>query len=174
MESPRKRRVIVNIVVLIAGLALFSFLIKEAWSSWRTPQQPDQPALNSQPAAANSSEKPAGPVAQIIKADEVHKILARREKGVTILDIQERKKFKAEHLAGAINIPTDELEARAEDELSKSDMIIVVDCACDGTNTAALMINTYLLNLGYSKVVVMDEGLNAWRARSYDLVVENK
>ena len=168
MESSRKRRVFVNAIVLIVGLVLFSFLIKQAWSSWRTPQQPQpQP----QAAAANSSQKP---VAQIIKADEVQKILSRREKGVTVLDIQERKKFKEGHLPSALNIPTDELEARAEDELSKSDLIIIVDCACDGTNTAALMINKYLLEQGFSKVAVMDEGLNGWRARSFETVVEKQ
>ena len=174
MEPSRKKRVVVNTIVLIAGLVLFSFLIKQAWSSWRAPQQP-QP----QPTVASSSQKTPGdanqkPVAQIIKADEVQRILARREKGVMILDIQERKKFKEGHLAAAINIPTDELDARAQDELSPSDTIIIVDCACDGTNTAALMINTYLLGLGFSKVAVMDEGLNAWKARNYEVVVDKK
>lgn len=170
MESPRKKRVFVNTIVLIVGLVLFSVLIKQVWSSWRTPQQP-QP----QPASANSSQKNLGQKeAQILKADEVRKILSRREKGVTVLDIQERKKFKEGHLPAAINIPTDELEARAEDELSKSDMIIIVDCACDGTNTASLLINSYLINLGFPKVAVMDEGLNGWKARSFEIVVDKK
>lgn len=165
METSRKR-VLVNAIVLIFGLVLFSILIKQAWSSWRTPQQP-------QPQPANSGQK-TQKEAQILKADEVRKILSRREKGVTVLDIQERKKFKEGHLPSAINIPTDELEARAEDELSKSDMIIIVDCACDGTNTASLLINNYLIDLGFSKVAVMDEGLNGWRARSFEIVAEKK
>ena len=170
MEPSRKKRVLVNTIVLIVGLVLFSVLIKQAWSSWRIPQQP-QP----QPASANSSQKNLDQKeAQILKADEVHKIVSRREKGVTVLDIQERKKFKEGHLPSAINIPTDELEARAEDELSKSDMIIIVDCACDGTNTASLLINSYLINLGFPKVAVMDEGLNGWKARSFEIVVDKK
>ena len=167
MESSRKKRVLVNTIVLIVGLVLFSVLIKQVWSSWRTPQQP-------QPQPASTQKTLGQKEAQILKADEVHKILSRREKGVTVLDIQERKKFKEGHLPSAINIPTDELEARAEDELSKSDLIIIVDCACDGTNTASLLINSYLLNLGFPKVAVMDEGLNGWKAHSFELVVDKK
>lgn len=170
MESSRNKRVLVNTIVLIIGLVLFSVLIKQVWSSWRTPQQ-SQP----QPATANASQKNVDQKeAQILKAEEVHKILSRREKGVTVLDIQERKKFKEEHLPSAINIPTDEVEARAEDELSKSDMIIIVDCACDGTNTASLLINSYLINRGFPNVAVMDEGLNGWKARSFEIVAEKK
>jgi len=170
MEPSGKKRVLVNTIVLIVGLVLFGVLVKQAWSLWRTPHQ-----LQPQPASANSTQKTLGQKeAQILKADEVHKILSRREKGVTVLDIQERKKFKEEHLPSAINIPTDELEARAEDELSKSDMIIIVDCACDGTNTASLLINSYLISLGFPKVAVMDEGLNGWKARSFEIVAEKK
>ena len=168
MEPSRKKRVVVNTIVLMVGLVLFSVLIKQAWSSWR-PQQP-QP----QPPSANSTQKNLAKEAQILRADEVHKILSRREKGVTVLDIQERKKFKEGHLPSAINIPTDELDARAEDELSKSDMIIIVDCACDGTNTASLLINSYLLNLGFPKVAVMDGGLNGWKAHPFEIVVDKK
>jgi phage shock protein E len=164
MDPTRKRRAFANVIILLIGLGLFSFLIKQAWSSrkFSTPMQNLSP-----------SDKIEGQTeAKIINAAEVNKILKTRQQNVTILDIQERPKFKEGHIPSSINIPSDELEVRAQDELSRSNLIIIVDCACDGTNTASLMRHSVLVSMGFSNVAVMDEGLNAWKRASFELVVE--
>lgn len=159
MTRTEKRRAIVNLLIVVIGLGLCTFLIKQVWSS-RTPQAPASPAQ-----AVVKKE------AQILAAPELNDILKRGKQNVTILDIQEREKFRKEHIPGAINIPADELDSRAEDELSKSDLIVIVDCACDGTNTASLVKHSTLVSLGFPNVAVLDEGLNAWRRASFEIVV---
>ncbi len=169
MNGTQKRRAFANVVIIIIGLGLCSFLIKQAWSSRKvTPRS--QEAVNPSPGATVEAQKEA----QILKAAELNDILGRRQHHVMVLDIQERKKFKEGHIPSAINIPSDELEARAEDELSKSDLIIIVDCACDGTNTASLMRHSTLVTLGFSNVAVLDEGLYAWKRSSFEIVVEKE
>lgn len=160
MTRTEKRRALVNLLIVVICLGLCTFVIKQAWSS-RTRQSPASPL---QPAEAKKE-------AQILAAAELNDILKRRQQNVILLDIQEREKFKKEHIPGAINIPSDELEARAEDELSKSALIVIVDCACDGTNTASLMKHSTLVALGFPNVAVLDEGLNAWKRSSFEVVV---
>jgi rhodanese-related sulfurtransferase len=174
MNFPKSRRVFTNIIILIAGLGLLSYLIKHAWTSWHT-------SATSNPATASSPDRRRPHNAElpkdepkILKADEVKKIIDRRQEQVVILDIQDRGKFKEEHLPSAINIPSDELEVRAEDELSKSDLIIIVDCACDGTNTVSLIRRSALVNLGFKDVAILDEGLNAWRRSSFGVITEKQ
>lgn len=161
MTRIEKRRALVNLLVVVIGLGLCTFVIKQAWSS-QTPQSPASP------------NRPAKKEAQILAAPELNDILKRRQLNVTILDIQEREKFKKEHIPGAINIPADELDARADDELSKSNLIVIVDCACDGTNTASLVKHSTLVALGFPNVAVLDEGLNAWKRSSFAIVAEKE
>jgi rhodanese-related sulfurtransferase len=163
MTRTEKRRAFVNLLIVVVGLGLSTFVIKQAWSS-RTPQSPASP---NRPSEAKKE-------AQILAAPELNDILKRRQQNVTILDIQEREKFRKEHIPGAINIPADELDARAEDELSKSDLIVIVDCACDGTNTASLVKHSTLVTLGFPNVAVLDEGLKAWKRSSFEIVVEKE
>ena len=169
MNRTQKRRAFVNVVIIIVGLGLCSFIIKQVWSSRKgTPRS--QAAVNSSLGATVETQKEA----RILKASELNDILGRRQQQVMVLDIQERKKFREGHIPSAINIPSDELEARAEDELSKSDLIIIVDCACDGTNTVSLIRHSTLVTLGFSNVAVLDEGLNAWKRSSFEIVVEKE
>ena len=174
MNSPKSRRVFANIIILLAGLGLLTYLIKHAWASWHT-ALPSRPALASSPdgGRTHNPELPRDEP-QILKADQVKKILDRRQGHVVILDIQERGKFKEGHLLSAINIPSDELEVRAEDELSKSDLIILVDCACDGTNSVSLIRRSALVNLGLKNVAILDGGLNAWKRSSFGVVTEKQ
>lgn len=165
MDPTQKRRAIVNLVVIIIGLGLFGFLVKQAWSSWKAPQPP----VPNTSALAEARKE-----ALIISAEEANKILKSGQKNVIVLDIQERHKFKKEHIPSAINIPADELEIRAPGELSKSDLIIIVDCACDGTNTVSLLRHKVLVDMGFQNVAVMDEGLNAWKAMSFELAVDKQ
>lgn len=165
MDPSQKKRAFVNIVVIVVGLGLFGFIVKQGWSSWKTPARP---------VPNTSALVEARKEARILSAEEANKILKSGQKNVTVLDIQERHKYREGHIPAAINIPADELETRAENELSKSDMIIIVDCACDGTNTVSLMRYKVLVDMGFQNVAVMDEGLNAWKAMSLELAVEKQ
>lgn len=165
MNRTEKRRAFVNLLIVVIGLGLCTFVVKQAWSS-----RPVIPPSPTSPGRTAEVKKEA----QILTAAELNDILKRRQQNVMVLDIQEREKFRKEHIPGAINIPSDELEARAEDELSKSDLIVIVDCACDGTNTASLMKHSTLVVLGFPNVAVLDQGLNAWKDSSFEIVVEKE
>jgi rhodanese-related sulfurtransferase len=48
-----------------------------------------------------------------------------------ILDVDEREAFAAEHLEGAVNLPEDEIYARAQNELTKAKSIVVFSVSRD-------------------------------------------
>lgn len=75
-----------------------------------------------------------------------------------------RAEFQAEHIPGAINIPSDELETRAEDELQGASHIVVYcRCPSDGAAVSALD----LLNKnGFDNVSVLKGGFNAWKSEA--------
>ena len=174
MMHPHRGRVFANVIVLVVGLGLCTYLIKQAWTSWN-PLQRSRSAVSSDPNGERVQKVEAQKdEAQILEAAQLKDILKRRQGHVMVLDIQERGRFKKGHIPSAINIPSDELEARSEDELSKSDLIIIVDCACDGTNTVSLMTRSALVNLGFPNVAILDDGLNAWKRASFEIVVEKE
>lgn len=166
MTSPKKSRILINVIILMGLLGLVSYLIKVAW---RTPSS--VPAAGPASAAGRLQTQPQVEEVRILKAPQVKYLLDRHEK-VVILDIQERSKFKEAHIPSAINIPSDELGVRAQDELSTADRIIIVDCACDGTNSVSLLMRTALIKLGFKDIAILDEGLNGWKALSFSLVSE--
>jgi len=69
---------------------------------------------------------PAGEPAKEIDEAELRRLLATTR--ATILDIRERGAFKVGHRDGAVNIPSDELAARARVELKGAELL-VIDCS---------------------------------------------
>jgi rhodanese-related sulfurtransferase len=81
--------------------------------------------------------------------------------GVTVLDVDEREQFAAAHIPQAVNIPMDELEARAKHELTGEQQIVVYcRCLSDGGSRLAVRI---LQNLGFKNVRILKGGLAAWQ-----------
>lgn len=72
-----------------------------------------------------------------------------------MLDVRERAAFVQRHIKPAINIPVDELEVRAVNELSPSDLIVAY-CGCedDGDSKVARKI---LYAQGFRRVVILHD-----------------
>lgn len=79
---------------------------------------------------------------------------------VTILDLDEREDFAAEHIAQAKNIPKDEIYIRALNELDKASTIVLYTRKYD----RLFIGNAEVLRLqGFDKVKILRGGLNAWK-----------
>jgi rhodanese-related sulfurtransferase len=74
---------------------------------------------------------------------------------VVVLDIRERESYSREHLAGTVNIPIDELEARAVNELPP-DSVVVIHCNCNDSQLKDLA-RTTLRSQGFEKLFVLIE-----------------
>jgi rhodanese-related sulfurtransferase len=74
---------------------------------------------------------------------------------VVVLDIREREAYSREHLAGTVNIPIDELEARAVNELPP-DSVVVIHCNCNDSQLKDLA-RTTLRSQGFEKLFVLIE-----------------
>jgi rhodanese-related sulfurtransferase len=89
------------------------------------------------------------------------KRLQADEKSVTLVDVDERQQFQAAQIPKALNIPVDELEARANHELVRSTVIVVY---CRGaSNTTSRLAAKILYEMGFAKVSILKGGLDAWQ-----------
>lgn len=79
---------------------------------------------------------------------------------LVLLDIDSREQFQRGHVPSAKNIPIDELETRAENELSLKDKIVLY-CRCTNDSTSR---NAYdlLAAQGYTQVSILRGGLGEW------------
>jgi rhodanese-related sulfurtransferase len=168
--TPSRTRTIANFVILTMVSGLVIYLVKYTWSA-RTASIANRPVMSASAAGTNTAITRAP---KLIKAAELKNLLDHSRQQIVILDIQDRQRFKQEHLKAALNIPSDELEVRAQDELRQADMIVMVDCACDGTNSESLLRGAALMALGFERVVILDEGLNAWKSAGFAVISEPK
>lgn len=81
-------------------------------------------------------------------------------KPVTFLDVREADEFAAAHLAGAINVVFDKVEALA-DRLPHDQPIILY---CIHSSHRAPLGAQTLRSLGFTNAVVLDGGIVAWQA----------
>jgi rhodanese-related sulfurtransferase len=84
-----------------------------------------------------------------------------RRKDFVVLDVESRDVFNLNHIPGAINIPDDELEVRALNELKTTDTIVVYChyCEADLMSEAA---RSVLARNGFNHVLILSEGLKSW------------
>lgn len=99
-----------------------------------------------------------------VGVDEVHDALEGGE-DVTVVDVREPGEYEAGHIPGAKLVPRGLLEYKAADELPEKEARIVVHCAVGGRGSLAAK---SLQEMGYSNVVNMDGGMNAWREKGYE------
>jgi len=81
---------------------------------------------------------------------------------ILLLDVDERTDYSSEHILNAINIPFDELDVRARQELDPSQKTVVY-CRCDTDGTSRLAAKI-LYRSGFKDVLILRGGLDAWRA----------
>ena len=87
---------------------------------------------------------------------------------VTLVEALPSRYYEASHLPGAVNLPHDEVMARAESVLPDRDARIVVYCAntaCQNSRIAAEALKAK----GYSNVFEYVEGKADWEAAGYPL-----
>lgn len=87
---------------------------------------------------------------------------------VVVLDIRDREEFALEHIPTAKNIPADELEARALDELNKSDLIVTY-CGCVNDNLSKLCYED-LKKDGFERLTILSDGIGGWKKAGFTTV----
>jgi rhodanese-related sulfurtransferase len=87
-----------------------------------------------------------------------------------LLDVRHTDEFRDGHIAGALNIPVEELASRAGALGVPHDREIVVYCV---SGRRAARAQETLLSLGYTHVRQLEGSLNAWRQRQLPLVRES-
>lgn len=89
------------------------------------------------------------------------------QKPVILLDVRTREEFARGKIAGAINIPVDEVETKIETIIPNKTATIYVYCLSASRSPIAVEI---MENLGYTNVYNMDPGLLGWRAYHYPTI----
>ncbi|MCL2410570.1 MAG: rhodanese-like domain-containing protein [Treponema sp.] len=98
------------------------------------------------------------PAHQRITAERAYQMMLELNEFI-LLDVRTEAEFRERHIAGAILIPIDELEAHAQAELLDKDIVIFVYCRTGVRSENAAVI---LAGMGYSQVFNMG-GIVDWR-----------
>ncbi|MDR2463477.1 MAG: rhodanese-like domain-containing protein [Verrucomicrobiales bacterium] len=94
----------------------------------------------------------------------------RDGRALTVIDARERLFFLDGHVAGAVNLPRREFDARAVESWSAArDRVVVVYCS-DRDCTDSAWVAGELARLGFSRVRVLDGGWSEWRAQGGGVV----
>lgn len=86
-----------------------------------------------------------------------------------VLDVRTPAEYRDGHLAGALNIPVDEVAARSGAIGVKRDQELVVYCK---SGKRAARARDTLQSLGYTNVHLLEGSADAWRADGRPLVQE--
>ena len=98
---------------------------------------------------------------------EVNRRLASDDPGITLLDVREREAFRAGHIPGAMVIPRGQLELSVNEQLSDPTQRIVVYCQMGKISTLA---TATLRDMGFTRAVALDGGIEQWSEAGYPLV----
>jgi rhodanese-related sulfurtransferase len=85
--------------------------------------------------------------------------LMNREKAI-VVDVGEAEEFAAGHIAGARNVPVNELEQRLPQVARNKTVPLIIVCPTGARANRALAVAK---TLGYEKAVVLGGGLRAWK-----------
>lgn len=87
-----------------------------------------------------------------------------------LLDVRNTEEFTGPlgHLAGAVNLPLPELASRIARIAPDRQQEIVVLCLSDRRSTQAIL---QLRAIGYSRLLLLSGGMQAWTARALPVVV---
>jgi rhodanese-related sulfurtransferase len=87
---------------------------------------------------------------------------------VQLVDVRSASEYAAGHIAGAINIPMEQIEARLNDLGQESPVVLI----CQGGKRARIVAG--LLEPFRKDVTVLEGGTNAWVKAGFPLVVNTK
>src|SRR5437868_1628006 len=91
--------------------------------------------------------------------------LMNRERAV-VVDVCENDEFAAGHVAGARNIPLNQLEQRLPEVVKNKTVPLILVCRSGGRAQRAERVAK---SLGYQKAVVLAGGLGAWKEANLPL-----
>lgn len=106
----------------------------------------------------------------MLAVDELKRRLDAGEK-LLLLDVRSAADFAGEkgHIAGALNIPLEELAARQGELESRREQPVLLVCTTDRRSSRAA---AQLAAAGFAKVQVVQGGMSAWRERGWPVVNE--
>ena len=108
------------------------------------------------------------PTATEIPTIDATETKKRLDSGATVINALSAESFAKKHIPGTVNIPTDEVEERAETALPDTDMEIITYCAetdCPASMNAAKK----LREMGYTNVTDFEAGLKGWKEAGFPL-----
>ena len=101
-----------------------------------------------------------------ITVEELHSLLPHlQEKNSTLIDTRSSEMYGDEHIDGARNIPSAQLEDHLEE--LKNFENIYLQCNCGGGSAKAC---AKLEGLGLSNAVNVEGGITAWKEAGFDVV----
>ena len=129
--------------------------IKEFWTGKLIPEEETEviDRIRAELAEKKSPPSTLTPYDRI-DAQEAKKIALSGQK-ITILDVRNRQQYAGSHDKQSKNIPIDELEVRAPNELSTDDLIVTT-CRCADA-TLSILARDRLVKNGFKKVAVLAE-----------------
>ena len=138
---------------------------------------------SSQPRGGDSqSDSATTPIQGTITATELKQLQAD-SRVVPIVDIRPRQEYTIGHIYGSINIPEDELEARAPHEIPKGAVIVVYCHYCPpceslqnskGIATVCSLGEAWFQKLGFAKVRTLAEDLSHLQGVGVSVVGDTK
>ena len=99
-----------------------------------------------------------------IQTDDLKKLM-ETEKNLTIIDVRKNAGFIEGHLAGAINIPLDDIEKKKKD-ISMGKKIILYD----NYGMEAFQAGVRLFDMGFFNALTLANGLDNWKKKNYEIV----
>ncbi|KJV36828.1 hypothetical protein VI08_02755 [Luteibacter yeojuensis] len=106
--------------------------------------------------------------AQDVSRDAMATRMAAHDAPV-LLDVRTPAEYRDGHLAGALNVPVDEVRARSGAIGARRDQELVVYCK---SGKRAARARDTLQSLGYTNVHLLEGSADAWRADGRPLVQE--
>lgn len=105
-----------------------------------------------------------------ISVEETHHLLQKGER-VVLLDVREKEEIALGYIKGAIFIPRNLLEEKAETFLPEKDVPVVVYCAA---GVRSLLAAKTLKKMGYTHVFSMAKGIDGWKAARYEMATDSE
>jgi len=105
-----------------------------------------------------------------ISVEETHHLLQEGNR-VVLLDVREKEEIALGYIKGAVLIPKDLLEEKAQALLPEKDIPIIAYCAA---GVRSLLAAKTLIGMGYTRVFSMAKGLEGWKAAGYEVASDSE
>jgi glyoxylase-like metal-dependent hydrolase (beta-lactamase superfamily II)/rhodanese-related sulfurtransferase len=97
---------------------------------------------------------------------ELNRRLSGRPNDLVVLDVREEAAFKSGHIPGARHLPRGQLELRVNEDIPDPTLRIVTCCEF---GKISILAAATLRQLGFTRAVALDGGVQAWRDGGYAL-----